>query len=290
MSTDPSTTAPLAAGASAPAPLEKKVAKKKLEELKKLQEQAEAEAKKKAEEEERKWKAALETLRDFSPKFRHNPWIMIMEPALMHNYLDSLTDVLANLAKHEADLDNVRVILQSVFEGFVDVGRFAKHQPAFYISNPLTIKRVIRLLDQVGHRGSDKALFPTVLSLLGPTFARYDVYDLLADANVAHSLLSFARTDWMPNPATLNLLLKIIEKLSSFPRLLNDFVEDAGYDKLQMLAHGEISGFNKKQQSAAQSALHRFPPWRTAKPRTPNSTDGVGSGDSMAMAPATSTA
>jgi hypothetical protein len=43
-----------------------------------------------------------------------------------------------------------------------------------------TIKRFARLLEQVAHKGTDKALFPNVLSLLGPSFAREELAELVA--------------------------------------------------------------------------------------------------------------
>lgn len=185
--------------------------------------------------------------------------LIILEPTFIHNYLDSLTETLANLSKHESDIDVVRRVLQDVYEAFVDVGRFAKYQPAFYITEPQTVKRFVRLLEQVAHRGSDKALFPNVLSLLGPTFEREELYDLLADAKIVHSLMSFVRTDWMPTPATLALLLAIIEQLSIHARLRSLFMQDPGYEKLQNLAYGFTDGFSKEQQIQAQQALALYP-------------------------------
>jgi len=112
----------------------------------------------------KRWRDCLTCLQSSVPRLKGNPWLIILEPTFIHNYLDSLTEVLANLSKHEEDLDMVRGVLQDVYEAFVDVGRFAKYQPEFYIQNPYTIKRFVRLLEQVAHRGSDKALFPNVLS------------------------------------------------------------------------------------------------------------------------------
>jgi len=69
------------------------------------------------------------------------------EPHFVHGYLDSLTETLANLSKHESDLDKVlhemllylwacksnlnftlqvRLVLQEVYEGFVVIGKFAQ--------------------------------------------------------------------------------------------------------------------------------------------------------------------
>jgi hypothetical protein len=213
-----------------------------------------------------RWKDCLTCLQDSVPRLKSNPWLIVLEPTFIHNYLDSLTETLANLSKHEEDLDAVRGVLQDVYEAFVDVGRFAKYQPAFFIQNPYTIKRFVRLLEQVAHRGSDKALFPNVLSLLGPTFEREELYDILGESRIVHSLMSFVRTDWMPSHATLALLLAIIEQLSSSALLRELFMEDPGFPKLQALAMGTAEGFSKDQQLQAQQALALYPPPKPVEP------------------------
>jgi hypothetical protein len=222
--------------------------------------QLDAELKRARELSNHRWKDCLTCLQESVPRLKANPWLVVLEPRFIHDYLDALTETLANLSRHEADLELVRGVLQDVYEAFVDVGRFAKYQPAFYISDPYTIRRFVRLLEQVAHRGSDKALFPNVLSLLGPTFEREELYGVLSEARVVHALLSFARTGWMPSHATLSLLLAIIEQLSSSPLLRDLFMEDAGFPKLQQLALGLCEGFTKEQQQQAQQALALYPP------------------------------
>jgi len=206
-----------------------------------------------------RWRNCLKCLADSVPQLLANPWLIVQEAKFIHDYLDSLTETLANLSKHEDDIDLVRTVLQDVYETFVDLGRFARCQPAFFITHPATIKRFVRLLEQVAHRGSDKALFPNVLSLLGPTLAREELYDLLADVRIVNSLLSFARTDWIPTPSTLALLLQVYEMLSCSPRMRQMFMEDTGFDKLMKLAYGYVPGFSKEQQIAAQYGKLRDP-------------------------------
>ena len=232
----------------------------------KKQDLLDAEIKRARELSNHRWKDCLTCLQESVPRLKSNPWLIVLEPTFIHNYLDSLTETLANLSRHEEDLDMVRGVLQDVYEAFVDVGRFAKYQPAFFIANPYTIKRFVRLLEQVAHRGSDKALFPNVLSLLGPTFEREELYEILSEARIVHSLMSFVRTGWMPSPATLALLLAIIEQLSSSPLLRELFQEDPGFEKLQALAYGTTEGFTKDQQAAAQQALALYPPPKPAEP------------------------
>lgn len=238
----------------------KKALKAQQEEERKALAKAEEERKRALERENQRWKDCLGCLQLSVPKLRENPWLLVLEPCFIHDYLDSLTETLANLSKHEDDLDKVRVVLQDVYEGFVDIGKFAKGQPAFFIAHPATVKRFVRLLEQVAHRGSDKALFPNVLCLLGPTFDRKELYDLLADAHIVNSLMSFARTEWMPTPSTLNLLLVIFRKLSSSPRLRTLFMDDPGWEKLQAMAWGKNPGFTDEQMAHAQTALALFPP------------------------------
>lgn len=250
-----------------------KMSKAQKKKLAKMQKEEEERARAKAEEERlaaearanQKWQDCLEALEESVPRLRVNPWLVTQEAGFVHNYLDSLTHTLANISKHEADLERVRTVLQSVYEAFVDVGKFALNQPAFFISNPHTIRRFVRLLEQVAHRESDKALFPNVLSLLTPTFEREELYNLLADARIVDSIMSFARTGWMPTPSTLELLLKIIKLLSVSPRLRTLFQADGGFEKLQHLATGDEEGFTKEQQEAALEALLLFPPPSSAK-------------------------
>lgn len=242
--------------------MSKLTAKQKAELERLAKEKEEEERKKKEEAAERRWRFCLQTLRDAGPQLKKNPWLFILEPTYIHNYLDCLTDTLANLSSHESELDEVRKVLQDVYGTFVDISKFAKFQPGYFISNPHTMRRLVRLLDQVAHRGSDKALFPNVLAILGPTFERSELYDLLADAGIVHSLMSFARTDWLPNAPTLNTLFKIFEQMTTSERVRTLFMEDPGYDKLQMMARGLIQGtFTVKQQSQAMQALRLFPPW-----------------------------
>lgn len=98
-----------------------------------------------------------------------------------------------------------------------------------------------------------------MLSLLGPTFARAELHDVLADAGIVTSLMSFVRTDWQPTPATLTLLLSIYKQLSVSPYIRKLFMEDSGFEKLHGLATGTIEGFTKEQQEAAMDALANFP-------------------------------
>lgn len=243
----------------------KKALKAQQEEERKALAKAEEERKRALERENQRWRDCLECLKFSVPKLRNNPWLLILEPIFIHDYLDSLTETLANLSKHEDDLDKVRTVLQDVYEGFVDIGKFAKGQPAFFIAHPATVKRFVRLLEQVAHRGSDKALFPNVLCLLGPTFDRPELYDLLADAHIVTSLMSFARTDWMPTPSTLNLLLNIFKKLATSSRLRTLFMDDPGWEKLQAMAWGHAEGFKEEQQAQARNALALFPPPASAE-------------------------
>jgi len=239
-------------------PANKKKLKAQQEEQRAQKAKQEDELKRAQARENFRWKDCLVCLRTSVPLLKENPWLIIQEPEFIHDYLDSLTETLANLSKHEDDLDQVRVVLQFVYETFVDLGKFAMYQPAFFISHQATVKRFVRLLEQVAHRGSDKALFPNVLSLLGPTFDRPELYDLLADCKIVNSLMSFARTSWMPTPSTLKLLLNIFNKICVSERVRTLFRDDEGFEKLRSLADGYEEGFTKEQQVLAKQALEHF--------------------------------
>lgn len=206
-----------------------------------------------------RWNECLSTLEKSVGILNENPWLIIQEPLFIHNYLDSLIEVLANLSKHQDELKKVKGVLQTVYESFVDLGKFAKTQPVFYVSRLDTIKRFVHLLEQVAHRGSDKALFPNVLFLLGPTLARKELISHLAEAGITTSLLAFARSDWIPTPATLASLLRIIKGLSHSEQMRELFMEDPGYDRLQALTLGVIEGFTEEQRRAASESLRAFP-------------------------------
>lgn len=127
-------------------------------------------------------------MRDSVPALKKNPWLIIQEPLFVHNYLDSLTETINNLAKYKDQLDKVRVArgrsslaqrsaadcwlacrsarcckmctrpsstwassqsTRSASPALVATTHTIHLQPAFYISNPQTIKRFVRLLGQV---------------------------------------------------------------------------------------------------------------------------------------------
>jgi hypothetical protein len=221
----------------------------------------EAEKKRAFERAQNRWVDCLQCLQESVPLLRANPWLIIHEPPFIHDYLDSLTETLANLSKHESDLDTVRKVLQEVYEAFVDIGKFATLQPGFYITDPHTIKRFVRLLEQVAHKGSDKALFPNVLSLLGPTFAREEMAKLLSETRIITSLLAFCRSPnhWIPTKNTLALLIRIYDHLSRSVRLQAMFMDNPGWERLVNLGWGKIEGLTDQQQKAVQHALRRFP-------------------------------
>ena len=246
-------------GTDAASTKNKKTNKKKQSELLKIKrEQNDIENKRIHQLIQERWSDSLLCLNSSIPLLRANPWLIIHNSMFIHNYLDSLTEVLSHLSTHPDQLDHVRATLQNVYEGFVDIGKFTKYQPNFYLTNSQTIKRFIRLLEQVAHRGSDRALLPNVLSMLGPTFERDELYDLLAQHNITHSLLSFARNEWLPTPSTLSLLLAIIEQLSLSETLRYMFIQDSGWIKLIHLTYGIVPGFTRDQQMSAQQSLACF--------------------------------
>ena len=108
-----------------------------------------------------RWSDCLLCLEQSLPLLSCNPYLCILQPAFLYDYLDSLTETLANLTAHSDELQRVRRLLHRVYASFIDVGRFAKYQPAFFIDDPPAIKRFIRLMDQVAHKNSDKAVRPT---------------------------------------------------------------------------------------------------------------------------------
>ena len=113
-----------------------------------------------------RWSDCLQCLSSSLPLLQANPFLCILQPAFLYDYLDSLTETLANLTQHAEELSSVRTLLHAVYNSFIDLGRFAKYQPCFFIDDCGSLKRFIRLMEQVSHRQSDKALFPNILSLL----------------------------------------------------------------------------------------------------------------------------
>lgn len=242
-------------------PKPNKAALKKLqEEQKRAADKAEEERKKKEDIENEKWRTGLDFMKDTMPKLRANPWIMIHQPDVINDFLEIVIDTLSNLSKHEADLDKVKKVLQEVYEGMLDIGKFARNMPGFYISHPKSLRRFVRLLEQVAHKGSDKALYPNILHLLTPTFERVHFHEYLAEIRIVTPLMSFARAVWTPTPATLNLLLTIYKTLAVTPKIREMMMEDPGFERLQQLSIGVIPEFTRDQQDWAQLALSAFPP------------------------------
>lgn len=223
----------------------------------------EAERVKREAHENKRWAQCLHCLRVSVPQLKTNPWRIIHEPDLIFAFLDALTEILMNFAKHtsESDIVAVRTALQGVHGCFVDLGAFARRQPCFYISNGRTIRRFVRLLEQVGHRESDKALFPSVLSVLAPTFEQEHLHLQLAEARVVGPIMSFVRTNWMPSAETFQALMTIIEQLSVTPAMRVEITKDAGFDRLCELADDSetVKGFSQEQVAMAKNALALYP-------------------------------
>lgn len=248
-------------------PKPKKLTKRQLQKLKEEQKRLKAqraneEKARAAQRSQQRWDDCVECLREIAPVFREDPWLLILEPPMIHAYLDSLSEVTAKIKEHQGDENFAQVtdVLREVFETFVDAGEFVQYQPAFYIEDPQTIKRLVKVLGQVSDSRTDKALFPNVLQMFGPTFARPELYDLLANSNIVHWMLTFARSDqnWIPGPKTLVMLLKYLAELSQDETMMKVISETEGFDRLKALTLGTTPGFSEEQQDMAKKLLHRF--------------------------------
>ena len=161
-----------------------------------------------------RWSDCLQCLSSSLPLLQANPFLCILQPPFLYDYLDSLTETLANLTQHADELSSVRSLLHAVYNSFIELGRFAKYQPAFFIDDSGSLKRFIRLMEQVSHRQSDKALFPNILSLLTPTFTRSALYPLLLELQTLRCLLSFALNQWIPSTPTSLMIFAILEEMT----------------------------------------------------------------------------
>ena len=202
-----------------------------------------------------RWSDCLLCLSSSLPLLQDNPYLLILQPPFLYDYLDSLTETLANLASHSDDLQHVRSLLQKVYKSFIDLGKFAKYQPAFYFDDPPSIKRFIRLMEQVSHRASDKALYPNILSLLTPTFSRVELHAMLQQHHILRCLLSFAANNWTPNQQTGMMLLAIIEEMTAEEAMRAAIQQEQGWERLCKLCWGREHGLNKELQQRGQQAL-----------------------------------
>ena len=202
-----------------------------------------------------RWSDCLLCLSSSLPLLQDNPYLLILQPPFLYDYLDSLTETLANLASHSDDLQHVRGLLQRVYKSFIDLGKFAKYQPAFYFDDPPSIKRFIRLMEQVSHRASDKALYPNILSLLTPTFSRPELYPMLQQHHILRCLLSFAANSWTPNAHTGAMLLAIIEEMTADESMRVAIQQEQGWERLCKLCWGREHGLSKDMQQRGQQAL-----------------------------------
>jgi len=209
--------------------------------------------------EQTRWSSYLENLQAAAPRLRSNPWLLMQDVSFTHHYLDSLTEVLAGFRDHTDDFQRVRTVLSEVYESFVGLARFARVQPGFYLTDPRTIQRFIRLLEHVAHKGSDKSLFPNVLHLLMPTLERPHLHPLLLEAGLVAPLMRWV-PEWMPTAETLHLLLQVYRTLSVSAVMREKFLLEPYFETLQLLALGHKEGFTPQQQAIAQAALRAYPP------------------------------
>ena len=202
-----------------------------------------------------RWSDCLLCLSSSLPLLQDNPYLLILQPPFLYDYLDSLTETLANLSSHNDDLQHVRSLLQRVYGSFIELGKFAKYQPAFYFDDPGSIKRFIRLMEQVSHRASDKALYPNILSLLTPTFSRVELYPMLQQHHILRCLLSFAANSWSPNQQTGAMLLAIIEEMTADEAMRAAIQREQAWERLCKLCWGREHGLTKELQQRGQQAL-----------------------------------
>ena len=202
-----------------------------------------------------RWSDCLQCLSSSLPLLADNPFLCILQPPFLYDYLDSLTETLANLGSHSDDLTLVRALLQSVYQSFIELGKFAKYQPAFYFDDAASLRRFIRLLEQVSHRQSDKALYPNILSLLTPTFSRVELYPLLHELGLLRCLLAFAVNGWIPSPHTSSMLFAIMEEMTADEAVRRHLQAEVGWERLCKLTWGREAGLSREQQQRGQQAL-----------------------------------
>ena len=202
-----------------------------------------------------RWSDCLQCLSSSLPLLADNPYLCILQPPFLYDYLDSLTETLANLHSHSSDLPVVRALLQAVYQSFIDLGKFAKYQPAFYFDDPHSLRRFMRLLEQVSHKSSDKALYPNILSLLTPTFQRPSLYPLLAELGLLRCLIAFAVNGWIPSTPTSLMLFAILEEMTADEGMRRSLQAEAGWERLCKLSWGREAGLSVEQQSRGQQAL-----------------------------------
>ncbi len=219
----------------------------------------------------RLWHACLDELVSAAPKLRNNPWLFIQNADFVHSYLDSLTEVLTRFREHKDDFERIGAALREVYATFLDLGRFARVQPCFYLTNPRTIERCVQLLGQVAHKGSEQSLFPNVLSMLLPTVERPHLHALLANANILTPLLAWVADDWIPTPETVQIVWSMLKHLSGTPTLQSQMLSDHSFLKLLVTLHEPVKPdpypIPAKQErlyahqiAAGKAALSIFPP------------------------------
>jgi hypothetical protein len=220
-----------------------------------------------------RWNDCLLCLSSSLPLLQDNPYLCILQPPFLYDYLDSLTETLANLSSHSSSLQAVRSLLQSVYQSFIDLGKFAKYQPAFFVDDPQSIKRFIRLMEQVSHKNSDKALYPNILSLLTPTFSRLELYPTLLSCNLLTSLIAFTVNGWIPTLHTSSMIFAILEEMTTQDCVRRQLQQEGGWERLCKLTWGTEAGLTEEQQQRGQQALA----W--AEPDLPDDWKAAGTGN-----------
>ena len=202
-----------------------------------------------------RWSDCLACLQSSLPLLADNPYLCILQPPFLHDYLDSLTETLANLHSHSQELHAVRALLQQVYQSFVDLGKFAKYQPAFYFDDAHSLRRFVRLLEQVSHKSSDKALYPNILSLLTPTLQRPQLYPQLQELGLLRCLIAFAVNGWIPSTHTSLMLFAILEEMTADEAMRRSLQQEQGWERLCKLCWGREAGLSREQQQRGQQAL-----------------------------------
>jgi len=206
----------------------------------------------------RQWLACLNQLEADAPKLREDPWLFVRSSDFARRLIDALKMVLDSFRDHPDDLERTSSLLKLLFETFVDLARFAKNQPGFYIVHPETVQACVKLLSSVAYKSSDRSLFPSILMLLRPTFERPHLHGMWLSAQIVPALLCWSPQpsgDWAPSDDALYLFFNTIRLLSATVEGRAYFLAHREFQTALFLARGVIEGLSPEQQQIAMTEL-----------------------------------
>lgn len=176
----------------------------------------------------------------------------------------SLVHLLSNFVQHnQADeFLKMKAIVSIVKETLADLARFARVQPAFYITHPDTIRLCVEILFKTYTADtSETSTYAMVLNLMGPTIERPHLFPLLNDADfISALLLGFTTNKPIPTDAVAAIIytLQLLASSDDATLAIINRPEFARFEQMAQGSDSDKDGFSRHQQTAAQVVISLY--------------------------------